>query len=55
MYILNIKCHFRKHVHALYSSFVPQTECVSDYGSVGISLADSQLCAVSEVKERGKK
>ena len=35
--------------NAIHSSFVPQSECVSDYGSVGISLADSQLCAVSEV------
>ena len=54
MYILNIKCHFRKHVNTLHSSFVPQSECVSDYGSVGISLADSQLCVVSEVRKREK-
>ena len=33
---------------SIHSSFVPQSECVSDYGSVGIALADSQLCAVSK-------
>ena len=34
--------------NALYSSFVPQCECVSDFDRVGIPLGSSHLCAVSE-------
>ena len=37
-----------KYSNALHSSFVPQCECVSDFGRVGISLGASHLCAVSE-------
>ena len=31
-----------------YFSFVPQSECVSQFGRVGLELESSHLCAVSE-------
>ena len=32
----------------LHSSFVPQSECVSDFSQVGIVLGDLHMCAVSQ-------
>ena len=38
----------RKYSNALHSSFVPQSECVSDFRQVDVVLGDLHMCAVSE-------